>query len=331
VHGLKWLQGGSGFGQAKNSGWRNSQSGGISEQFTLHMPVFADYNQRGNQVDYAYTFNGSVDGWVTGTWGILRSYKGGQTNDLFELPNNPVPSGIRLTNAKDFDKVCPKTAPDRDIDLTAVSVNDIFGARSDIVIQDLYANAHVGASPDTQGGTLVYNSRGAAVELGEDSAHAELGVTQAFGPLHDPTGIIYVNTEDLVSAMGDASTKDNDPYCWRAPTKGNKYKYDPSLPSCKVNRPTRTLLRTVITTRRAATTCCTRRTANRLTRTSVARGRSMCFPRIPITTVLATRCQSTMSALTRPMTLRRVMRFPRLFVATRDNQVIQLLVQTRPA
>jgi len=234
VHGLKWLQGGSGFGQAKNSGWRNSQSGGISEQFTLQMPVFADYNQRGNQVDYAYTFNGSVDGWVTGTWGILRSYKGGQTDDLFELPNNAVPSGIRLTNAKDFDKVCPKTAPDRDIDLTAVSVNDIFGADSNIVIQDLYANAHVGASPDTQGGTLVYNPRLTAVELGEDSAHAELGVMQAYGPLHDPTGIIYVNTADLVSAMGDTSTKDNDPYCWRAPTRGKKYKYDPSLPSCKV-------------------------------------------------------------------------------------------------
>ena len=235
IHGLKWLQGGSGFGEAKNSGWRNAQSGGISEQFTLNMPIFADYNQRGNQVDYAYTFNGSVDGWVNGTWGILRSYKGGQANGLFELPDNPVPSGIRLTNAKDFTKVCPKVAPDRNIDITAVSVNDIFASRTDITVQDLYASSHVGASPNADGGTLVYNPRPDSVELGEDSAHVlPMGETTALGPLHDPTGIIYVDTADLVSAMGDASTRDNDPYCWRVPSKGNKWKYDPSLPACKV-------------------------------------------------------------------------------------------------
>jgi hypothetical protein len=234
IHGLKWLQGGSGFGEAKNSGWRSAQSGGISEQFTLNMPVFADYNQRGNQVDYAYSFNGSVDGWATGTWGILRSYKGGEGN-LFALPDNPVPSGIRMTNAKDFNMVCPKVAPDRDIDITAVSVNDIFGTRSDITVQDLYPNAHVGASPDSSGGTLVYNPREASVELGEESAHGlDFGVTEASGPLHDPTGIIYVNTADLVSAKGYAAGKGNDPYCWRAPTKGKKWKYDPSLPACKV-------------------------------------------------------------------------------------------------
>ncbi|MEE8362263.1 MAG: hypothetical protein V3R71_08900, partial [Gemmatimonadales bacterium] len=35
VHGVKWLQGGSGHGLALNSGWRNSQAAGISEQFTF--------------------------------------------------------------------------------------------------------------------------------------------------------------------------------------------------------------------------------------------------------------------------------------------------------
>jgi len=233
VHGLKWLQAGSGFGKAKNSGWRNAQSGGISEQFTLNMPVFADYNQRGNQADYAYTFNGSVDGWAMGTWGVLRTYKGGE-NNLFALPDNPVPKGIRLSNAKEFSKVCPKTAPERDIDITAVSVNDIFGSRTDITIQDLYPNAHVGASPDSSGGTLVYNPRATSIELGEASAHVlPQGETEAFGPLHDPTGMMYVNTADLVSAV-ENSNKDNDPYCWRAPSKGNKWKYAPSMPACKV-------------------------------------------------------------------------------------------------
>ncbi len=35
VHGLKWLQSGSGYGFAANSGWRNSQQAGISEQFSF--------------------------------------------------------------------------------------------------------------------------------------------------------------------------------------------------------------------------------------------------------------------------------------------------------
>lgn len=39
VHGMKWLQGGSGFGFAANSGWRNSQQAGISEQFTFAAPI----------------------------------------------------------------------------------------------------------------------------------------------------------------------------------------------------------------------------------------------------------------------------------------------------
>jgi len=249
IHGLKWLQGGSGFGEAKNSGWRNSQSGGISEQFTLNMPVYADYNQRGNQADYAYTFNGSVDGWTTGTWGILRSYKGGATDGLYQLPNNAVPGGIRLSNAKDFDKVCPKYAPDgertinRDIDITAVSVNDIFGSPTGVNVTDLFPGSHVGASPvesTSGGGTLVYNPRNAMVDPVPAEGPGKLPTGGGDGPLHDPTGIIYVYTADLISDMDNPATaenesnKDNDPYCWRAPSKGNKWKYDPSLPSCKV-------------------------------------------------------------------------------------------------
>ncbi len=39
ILGLKWLQGGSGHGKQPNSGWRNSQAAGISEQFTLRMPI----------------------------------------------------------------------------------------------------------------------------------------------------------------------------------------------------------------------------------------------------------------------------------------------------
>ncbi len=39
ISGMKWLQGGSGHGRQPNSGWRSSQAAGISEQFTLAIPI----------------------------------------------------------------------------------------------------------------------------------------------------------------------------------------------------------------------------------------------------------------------------------------------------
>jgi hypothetical protein len=39
IHGVKWPQGGSGFGIAPNSGWRNAQAQGISEQFAFSVPI----------------------------------------------------------------------------------------------------------------------------------------------------------------------------------------------------------------------------------------------------------------------------------------------------
>ncbi|MDH3531768.1 MAG: hypothetical protein OEO82_02505 [Gammaproteobacteria bacterium] len=190
VHGLKWLQGGSGFGESKNSGWRNAQAGGISEQFSLRTPIFADFSQRGQEVDYAYSFNASLDGWVTGTWGLLRSGK--NSPNLFALPNNDPNQSVNITNRRDFDNVCPKSAPDRDYDITAVTANDVLGAPGGVTIQDLFPGAHVGGSPDGDGGTLVYNSRATTVAA---TAEARGGA----GPLHDPTAMIYFNTDDLVA------------------------------------------------------------------------------------------------------------------------------------
>jgi len=192
-YGLKWLQAGSGFGEAKNSGWRNAQAGGISEQFALRMPVFADYKQRGNRADYLYSFNTSTDGWASGTWGLMRSYKGGQHGDLYQLSNNAVAGGLTLGNSKEFTGVCPKIAPVRSYDLTAISVNAALRAPGSVTIQDAFPNSHVGTSPSADGGTLVYNSRTDSV------AGTSEGVRGGFGPLHDPTGIVYVNTDDLVT------------------------------------------------------------------------------------------------------------------------------------
>jgi hypothetical protein len=239
LHGLKWLQGGSGFGESKNSGWRSAQSGGISEQFGLRMPVYADFNQRSSQADYAYSFNSSIDGWNNGTWGILRSSANNQ-NDLVALPDNDPNKAFRITNAKDFRRVCPKNAPVRRYDITAVSVNDVLGKPAGVDIDDLFPNSHVGAAPDADGGTLVYNPRETIVagtdELNDVIKSKNNAEFTRKGPLHDPTAIIYVNTDDLVAKYPGGSGKGpnfvpDDPYCWRMEKKA---KYDPSLPACSV-------------------------------------------------------------------------------------------------
>jgi hypothetical protein len=155
IYGLKWLQE---YG-APNSGWRNSQHLGISEQFILDMPVTPDKGQVGPRADYLYSLNSSIDGIWSGTWGLLRSYATRLPN-LLPLPNNPVGATPAIvSNAADFNGVCPTAAPTRTYDVTAVTAQ--------------------GALP---GGSLVYNKR-----------------TVNNGPLNDPYAIVYVHTEDLDS------------------------------------------------------------------------------------------------------------------------------------
>jgi len=153
IHGLKWLQE---FG-APNSGWRNSQHLGISEQFVLDMPMIPDKGQAGPRADYLYTLNSSVEGIWSGTWGLLRSYATRQPN-LLPLPNNPVgTTPVTAVNDGDFNGVCPNVAPVRRYDVTAVFAQSAL-----------------------PGGTLVYNGR-----------------TANNGPLNDPYAIAYVRSEDL--------------------------------------------------------------------------------------------------------------------------------------
>jgi hypothetical protein len=231
MHGLKWLQGGSGFGEAKNSGWRNAQSAGISEQFALRTPVFADYLQRGTEIDYAYSFNASIDGWVNGTWGVLRSSK--KSQNLYNLPNNDATKDINVVNKDEFEGVCPKSAPKRYYDITAVAANDVLGAvTSGVTVQDLFPGTHAGASPDGDG-SLIYNPRTTTVAGTAEARGGE-------GPLHDPTALIYVNTDDLVAhdAYPDFYKKkkkyvhfwnSDDPYC-NSETSGVQHR----LPGCAV-------------------------------------------------------------------------------------------------
>jgi hypothetical protein len=119
INGIKWLFEPS----DSNSGWRNNQMSGISEHFEFLSPIIAGKSSMGPTTDYLYSFGSSVDDLWNGNWGILRSYRTAQNtagNNLLALPNNPS-GGPAIANAGDFNGICPKTAPTRTVDITAVT------------------------------------------------------------------------------------------------------------------------------------------------------------------------------------------------------------------
>jgi hypothetical protein len=205
VHGMKWLQGGSGFGTSPNSGWRNSQHAGISEQFTMATPVLPALRQDGTldpQADYLYSLAPGTDGFWSGTWGIIRTYNLARTN-LFQLPNN-VP-GKPIPNKANFVGICPKNAATglpaniRSYDITAVLANDVLGKPTGtlVVPADRSATGHAGGPLKTAGGTLVYNPAPSTVTLSGVFDAAPTVPLTAQGPLHDPTAMMFVRTSDL--------------------------------------------------------------------------------------------------------------------------------------
>ena len=221
VHGAKWLQGGSGFGFAPNSGWRASQHAGISEQFTFAAPALPMMNG-GLKADHLYTMNASMDGFWNGAWGIFRTY-GQPQSDLFRLPSAPA-LPLNVTNKTSFRGVCPTNAVVRTYDVTAVLANDVLGnaVGATVVPGDGSERMNVGAKDasgvsklNPGGGTLVYNPRSATAAFG--------------GPLHDPTALMYVRTADLEPRNPSDAT-----------CRARNGKVDPTLPGCAVQlRPTR--------------------------------------------------------------------------------------------
>jgi hypothetical protein len=160
IHGQKWLYERS----DPNSGYRNSQSMGISEHFEFELPGIAAIKGSTPFVDYLYQPGSSVDNQWNGTWGLLRAYRGaaGLQPDLQLLPSNPTGMAKAADNKRDFNGTCPVAAPSRKFSVTAVAAQNAL-----------------------PGGTLVYNSR-----------------TNQGGKLHDPTAILYVRTNDIDAATG---------------------------------------------------------------------------------------------------------------------------------
>ncbi len=154
VHGLKWLF----EPDFKNSGFKSSQMMGISEHFEFVIPPLPKHGL-GNSTDYLYTPGWAVDDLWNGLWGLLRAYNN-NVEDLAKLPSRDT-GVVDIKNRGDWTGVCPKNAPRRLYDVTAISASN--------------------ALPN-HGGTLIYNRR-----AGHNND----------GPLHDPTGILFVRTADL--------------------------------------------------------------------------------------------------------------------------------------
>jgi hypothetical protein len=144
----------------------------------------------------------------------MRNYTT-QRNDLFALPTNPKPMGMRNTVA--FDGVCPRyganpngigtrPTPQRNYEVVAALANDILTNPLGLTIGDPAGlGQHVGGPLNPAGGTLVFNSR--AVSIPQVTVtDPEDGVTFTIGgqsgPLHDPTAILYVRKADLDPATG---------------------------------------------------------------------------------------------------------------------------------
>lgn len=202
ISGMKWLQGGSGHGKQPNAGWRGSQAAGISEQFTLAMPIVPPANTPTGggtitQRDYLYNIDSSMDGWWSGTWGLVRAYDV-LRSDLFALPNNTNVKPDRIANRRNFDGVCPTTAPVRNVSVVAILANDLLPNAGVTIRPAGTDNQHVGALLNGAGGTLVYNPRETEVggkDAGEDAP--ALATLTHQGPIHDPTAMLWVRLEDL--------------------------------------------------------------------------------------------------------------------------------------
>jgi len=220
IHGMKWLQAGSAHGKAGNSGWRNAQAGGISEQFTLSVPVVANQGAKkatmpGGTVtgsDYAYSMDASNDGWFSGTWGIVRSYDAYRA-DLFDLPSNPKPKPPKITNKASFTGVCPAnldgtTKSLRSYQVVAMMANELLDKPAAVTFPapgSLVATQHVGGPLNANGGTLVYNPRTASVTgIGVDPVTGVAGPVSHNGPIHDPTALLYVRLDDLEAVTPNA-------------------------------------------------------------------------------------------------------------------------------
>ncbi len=227
INGLSWLQGGSGFGQAPHSGWRNSQNTGLSEQFTFSASL-VDYESPFGINDRMYTIDSSQDGMWNGVWGILRSYNRAPVQaKLMPLADRSLPVLLAPGDSSKYggsiDNSCPVDAPIRTYKISAVLANQVLHNRLGITIPEWKSRSYRWwewewwqfqnrSHLDLNGGTLIYNPRQTTISIQITNDDGAVVDTRSFntGPLHDPTAILFVRDEDL-NLAGRISLKSDAP------------------------------------------------------------------------------------------------------------------------
>ena len=201
INALGWIQGGSGFGQAPHSGWRNAQNTGLSEQFTFSARI-TDYWSDTFLNDRMYAIDTSQDGLWNGVWGILRSKsKLDRKDGLVTLPSNPVPTVLRPEEGLGKDNVCPTDAAIREYHIAAVLANRALTNSLGVTVPSARNSGYPNGSSrlNSGGGTLVYNPRSTSIAIEVKDEGGKVIRTDSFGtgPLHDPTAILFVRESDL--------------------------------------------------------------------------------------------------------------------------------------
>lgn len=117
VEGLSWLMQPS----FVDSGWRSSQTMGISEhfEFLAKMPPSFAGRASGSSTDMLYQAGAAGIEAAAGNWGLLRSYSSPQ-DTLAPLPQNP-PGAAKALAA------CPRQAPVRAYDVVALTAFQALG------------------------------------------------------------------------------------------------------------------------------------------------------------------------------------------------------------
>ena len=118
LHGARWLF----EDPSENSGYRNSQTMGLSEHFEFDFTV---PNSSHETVDHLYNAGAAISGVANGSWGLLRAYRDEQ-KDLRPLPNNRPGSNTPIP-------VCPDGAPLREFDVWAIDAASILPGGGEIV------------------------------------------------------------------------------------------------------------------------------------------------------------------------------------------------------
>ncbi|HWM91601.1 MAG TPA: copper oxidase [Thermoanaerobaculia bacterium] len=199
INGLKWLA----EPDYPNSGYRNSQGMGISEWFDFEVPRVPSLDD-GDIADFLYRPSAATEWQWDGMWGLIRVYRA-EAPVLTRASNNPdgrasITVDEQLKTFTQEEAVAQKI-PGADKEPTnkpirIVCPNDIDEARYRTYnITAVWAAEALQDDPIGVDG-LVYNSRDSAVKIHHDDDDPP-EPDERFGPLHDPTAILFVRNEDL--------------------------------------------------------------------------------------------------------------------------------------